>query len=69
MSQRGEVLSKGCYSVWPDEDLVVEADGRGGATLMIVEGNYPIDYFIKQHQIFSSEDAACETADRMLAQP
>jgi hypothetical protein len=66
MSYRGEILFDACYSVWPDEKLIVEADGKGGANLMIVEGNYPIDYFIKQYRCFSSEDAACDAADEMI---
>jgi hypothetical protein len=66
MSRRGEVLFEACYSVWPDEELIVEADGKGGATLLIVEGNYPIDYLIKQYECFSSEDAACDAADAMV---
>ena len=66
MSYRGEVLFKGCYSVWPDQELVLEADGNGGAALMIIEGNYPIDYLIKQHQSFASEEAACDAADEMM---
>ena len=66
MSYRGEILFRACYSVWPDQELVVEADGKGAATLMIVEGNYPIDYLIKQQHSFGSENAACDAADEML---
>jgi hypothetical protein len=66
MSYQGKLLFQSCYSLWPDEELVVEADGKGGATLMIVEGNYPIDYLIKRHRPFLSEDAACEAADEMI---
>jgi hypothetical protein len=66
MSHCGEILFEACYSVWPDEQLVVEADGNGGATLMILEGNYPLDYFIKRQQRFASEDAACDAADVMI---
>ncbi len=66
VSHRGEVLFEACYCAWPDEELIVEADGKGGATLLVVEGNYPIDYLIKQYEYFSSEDAACETADAMI---
>lgn len=66
MSNRGDILFEACYSAWPDEQLVVEADGAGGAMLMVVEGNYPIDYLIKQHESFESEDLACEAADAMI---
>jgi hypothetical protein len=67
MSYQSEILFEACYSVWPDEELVVEADGKGGATLMIVERNYPIDFFIKRHHCFSSEEAACDAADEKIA--
>ena len=63
MSRQGEVLFEACYSAWPDEELIVEANGKGGATLLVVEGNYPIGYLIKQYECFSSEDAACDAAD------
>jgi len=66
MSHRGEVLFEACYCAWPDEELIVEANGKGGATLLVGEGNYPIDYLIKQYECFSSEDAACEAADAMI---
>ena len=66
MSRQGEVLFEACYSAWPDEELIVEANGKGGATLLVVEGNYPIDYLIKQYECFSSEDAACDAADVMV---
>ncbi len=67
MAEPGDILFQGSFSVWPDEDLVVEADGTGGAILMIIEGNYPIDYLVKQHHTFSSEEAACDAADKMIA--
>jgi hypothetical protein len=35
-----------------DEDVVIEADGFGGATLNIVEGNYPIDFLsLRENQV------------------
>lgn len=52
--------------MWSENDVVVEADGIGGGKLLIVEGNYPIDYSIKSEEVFPSEDAACEAAERML---
>jgi len=42
-----------------DDDLVVvEADGFGGATTMVVEGNYPVDYVTKFEKSFPSEHEA-----------
>lgn len=41
-----------------EEFVVVEADGFGGATTSIVEGNYPIDYLSRHAKKFDSEQAA-----------
>lgn len=41
-----------------DEIVVVEADGFGGATTAVVEGNYPVDYIIKFEKSFPSEREA-----------
>ena len=65
ISKAGEVLFKAPESLWSENDVVVEADGFGGAKLLIVEGNYPIDYLIKSEQKFSSEEKACEAAERL----
>ncbi|HYT60913.1 MAG TPA: hypothetical protein VEL06_12125 [Haliangiales bacterium] len=51
--------------MWSDEDIIVEADGFGGATLLVVEGNYPISYSIKRQRRFTREDEACEAAEAM----
>jgi hypothetical protein len=65
ISQPNEVLYHAPQSTWSDNDIVVEAGGEGDARLLIVEGNYPIDYLIKSEQFFSSEDAACDAADEL----
>ena len=61
----GEIDFQAPRSMWSDKDVVVEADGVGGAKLLIVEGNYPIDYTTWREQRFSSEDEACEAADAL----
>ena len=53
--------------MWSATDVVVEADGEGGAKLLIVEGNYPADYITHKEQGFQTEDEACEAAERMIA--
>ncbi len=65
ISPPNEVLYRASLRAWPDEDVVVEAVGQGDARLLIVEGNYPIDYLIKSERIFPSEDEACEAADKL----
>jgi hypothetical protein len=48
--------------------VVVEADGFGGATVSIVEGNYPIDYITKFEKSFASEGDAEEAAEAVAFQ-
>jgi hypothetical protein len=66
VSNRGEVIFQAPNSMWSDNDIVVEADGLGGAKLLVVEGNYPIDYVTKSERVFATEDAACEAAEGLL---
>jgi hypothetical protein len=66
MSKNGQAVYKASISIWPERDVVVEADGNGGATLMVIEGNYPIDFVIHDERSFSAEDKACEVADEMV---
>jgi hypothetical protein len=42
----------------PLDMVVVEADGFGGATASVVEGNFPVDYFTKFERSFFSESEA-----------
>jgi hypothetical protein len=62
ISARGEVLFRADLSYGDDEVLLVEADGFGGGLLRIVEGNYPVDYLIREEREFSSEAEAFEAA-------
>jgi hypothetical protein len=48
-----------------DDTVVVEADGFGGATTSVVEGNYPVDFFIKFERFFPSESEAESAADEL----
>ena len=66
VSNRGEVIFQAPNSMWSENDIVVEADGVGGAKLLVVMGNYPIDYSTKSEQVFDTEDAACEAAEKLL---
>ena len=67
VSRRGETLYQAALSMWSERDVVVEADGRGGATLQIVVGNYPADYVTKSEQRFNREDVACDAAEALVA--
>ena len=66
VSPCGETLFQAARSMWSDSDVVVEADGRGGAVLMVVSGNYPADYISLREQVFPTQEAACEAAERMV---
>ena len=67
VSARGEMIFQAPRSMWSATDVVVEADGIGGAKLLIVEGNYPADYMTHKEQCFQTEDDACEAAERLVA--
>ena len=67
VSDRGEMIFQAPRSMSSTTDVVVEADGEGGAKLLIVEGNYPADYLTHKEQAFQTEDEACEAAERMIA--
>jgi len=66
ISARGEMIFQAPRSMWSATDVVVEADGCGGAKLLIVEGNYPADYSTYKEQSFQTEDEACEAAERLI---
>jgi hypothetical protein len=65
ISRPNEILYCAPQSTWSDNNIVVEAGGQGDARLLVVEGNFPIDYLIKSERIFASEDEACEAADEL----
>ena len=67
VSAPNEMLFQAPRTMWSSTDVVVEADGSGGAKLMIVEGNYPADYITHKETQYPTEDAACEAAERMVA--
>jgi len=48
-----------------DDMVVVEADGLGGATTSVVEGNYPVDHLIKFERSFPSEHEAEAAAEEV----
>ncbi len=51
------------FQVQTDDLLVVAADGFGGATTSVVEGNYPVDYNTKFERVFASEQEAESAAE------
>jgi hypothetical protein len=51
-----------------DRQVVVEADGFGGATTSTVEGNCPLDYLTHHAKEFRSEEAAIHAAAEIVEQ-
>ena len=58
----GTVLYSAFLSSLDDEILLVVADGFGGASMSVVEGNYPFDYFTQTEEFFDTESAAVAAA-------
>jgi hypothetical protein len=50
------------------KEVIVEADGLGAAAVRVIEGTYPLDFFIHDEKEFSSEDGAVEFAERLVEQ-
>ena len=69
ISPPGAVIYQAYLNPVDDEVVVVEADGFGGATLKVVEGNYPIDYNTSFERVFEGERDAQEAAGEVLANP
>ena len=63
ISPPGEVTFLAHLDEACDDMVVVEADGFGGATTSVVEGNYPVDYLIKFERSFPSEEEAEAAAE------
>jgi len=60
---RDEVLY--CAPLFDDEVIVI-ADGLGGATTSVVDGNYPIDFITRYEKDFRTEAAALRVADKLI---
>jgi hypothetical protein len=65
ISARGETIFQAPRGMWSSQEVIVVANGCGAATLLVVEGNYPIDYHINREETFSTENAACRAAERL----
>jgi len=64
-SPPGKVTFWAPLKLSPDDTVVVEADGLGGAATSVVEGNYPIDYLTKFEKYFPSEKDAEAAAEEL----
>ncbi len=64
ISSPGQILSLSPLGT-DSNVVVVEANGFGGATTSIVEGNYPVDYVTKFEKFFASEKDAGAAAEEL----
>ena len=63
ISAPGDVLYRASLDVCADDEVVVEADGLGGATTSVVDGNFPMDYRMHFAKKFRTEEAALQAAE------
>lgn len=63
----GTIFYQSWLSAVDDEMIIVEADGFGGATTRVVEGNYPVGYSITFEKTFETEQDAERAADAIDA--
>ena len=68
MSQPGEILYQASRDCIGNDLIIVEANGFGGATTSIVEGNYPIDYYTKFEKSFATEQEAELAAEQLTTE-
>ena len=63
----GAVIYRADLDAASDDMVLVEADGFGGATTRVVEGNYPVDYIAKFEKFFPTEAEAESAADQLAS--
>lgn len=51
-----------------NDRIVVEADGYGGASILQVQGNWPVEFFKLREKRFSTEREAEEAADSCVGE-
>lgn len=66
ISSPNSMVFRAPINPFDDEEIVVEADGFGGASLSIIEGNYPIDFLSLRETKFATERAAIREAERLI---
>jgi hypothetical protein len=64
----GKITFSAPLDVTKDNMVVIEADGFGGATTSVVEGNYPVDYMTKFERSCLTEEEAVATAEALAFQ-
>ena len=65
ISAPGQITFLAPYGAAGCEAVVVTANGFGGATASVIDGNYPVDYVTKFAKSFPSEQQAAEAATQV----
>ncbi len=65
ISAPGEITYQAEMDVISGDTVLVKADGFGGATTRIVQGNYPVDYTTKFEKFFPTESDAENAAEEL----
>lgn len=66
ITRPGVIVYQSCLNAVDGEMVVVEADGFGGATTSVVEGDYPFDYFTTFAKTFETEEDAENAAQAIV---
>jgi hypothetical protein len=66
ISAPNTVIFHASSNAFDEEEIIVEADGLGGATLSVIEGNSPIDFLCLRELRFPTEAAPIGAAERLI---
>lgn len=59
----GALLYRELLDIYGGSSIVVEADGFGGASTSVVQGDFPVDFLARYTKKFDSEKAATRAAE------
>jgi hypothetical protein len=65
---RDEIIFSAALNAYSNDVVMVVANGLGGATTSVVEGNYPVDYVVKHEKFFPTEEEAASIAESLAFQ-
>ena len=66
ISSPNSVIFRAAMNPVDAEEVIVEADGFGGARLKLIEGNYPIDFLSLRETKFPTEAKAITAAEQLV---
>ena len=66
ISSPNSLIFRAAMNPVDEEEVIVEADGLGGARLKVIEGNYPIDFLSLRERKFPTESRAIAAAEEIV---